>query len=123
MLDGAQLSFCHGFKIKIQRKLLPLGLQCSLLQVSKLARFFSIFLSFHFCFLGTAVLLGLRQGCCFGDHTPTTHPTSQTCQTLSLPSLASLSKIHPTRYHTGTTVVLPLEVPREVKNGEIMISG
>ena len=34
MLDGALLSFCHGFKIKIWRNLLPLGLEWSLSHVN-----------------------------------------------------------------------------------------
>ena len=34
MQDGTKMTFCHGFTIKIQRNLLPTGLECSFLQVN-----------------------------------------------------------------------------------------
>jgi hypothetical protein len=34
--DGTKMSFCHGFKIKIQRNLLAMELDCSFLQVNLL---------------------------------------------------------------------------------------
>ena len=59
MLDGAQLSFRHGFKIKIWRNLLSLGLEWSLLQVNwlELRGFFYYSLIFTLVF---------RNCCSFG---------------------------------------------------------